>query len=363
MRRGFTLVELMVAMALGVAIILIAFGVFRSVQQANRGMAAERQLNRLLLVGYRAGMAELDHWIAFDNPAHAAGQAQRAAGQPFRALNLPDAAWRWDPSDPRCWDRSGARAFHFAPQNNRGVHEKWPDHSQICGVGHGDGDAALLHQTQEDLFLAGGGGLLVHALPGHIPLGNIRNGSGWSNQAPNTFARNGMYESVVFRYRTDQADGSTGDWNSWNDFQDWTRLWHAGRTGRLVNSGTTKRYVLSARPYWASLLTATNAKYLDTSRFCVRSGSTGLYVLGDKANPETTLDQALVNAGNPGFFAGDSRDLAYRLEVRRELNAGGTDQVVFIHIADNQSGRRLVLPFRAVSTTLRGARMSRGLDQ
>ena len=121
---GFTLIEMMLAIALGLAVVYVAFAGFRVAAQAvtitNR-MATE---NALMRAGCDMAHDRLDYWTDFDDPVPG-GETQRlrsssgVEGMPFTPMSLtiplvpnslqPERATGWDPaelwkaSDPRTW--------------------------------------------------------------------------------------------------------------------------------------------------------------------------------------------------------------------------------------------------------------------
>lgn len=344
---GLTIVELLLAMGLGLAIVLMAFSALRAMQQAYRIAIQERATNGLLIAGYRMAMAELDGWQALDDPTTPTtpeGTLLRQNKHPFAPLDLPDAAWRWAPSDPRTWDRSGMRSYRFAHNNTWIGHLRWPDHSQVAGVGHGDAIAAFLPETQQAIAQTVGPTGLGALLPGHIPRGYIHNTHGWLDHSPNTFARSddGLQHMLI--------DGliSGGDT---------TATFHAGRWGRLQQG---KRWQYAPRPGWSALPGVVSTAHEVAAYGLMRSNGTTMVSPGLNLN----IDPLLLYAGSPAAHADDLQRRAYRIEVRRWHDASGSDRrVAVIMVADNDTGRELSVTFQAAGSTLRGARMLRGLDQ
>lgn len=364
-RRGLTLIELMISMALGLGILLMAFAALRATQQAYRVATTEREANRLLMLGYRLGMHELDHWLAYDNPQVAAGQHLRVVGQTFAPVDLDDAWWRLCPSDPRSWDRSGRLSYRLRQEymNDWNLTYRWhPDHSQVGGHDHPDATTTLLARAQAELAAQGGGVLAADYLPGHLPIGGLRNNIGWGDghvQNRNLFAQDGM-APLIFRNVT--AFTSSTDNNEDGVF------FHAARWGRL--STEHKRWHMAPRPGWSTVPRADNEAFLDLSS-SVASSSGGLITVFNPP-PARSIDPFLAYAGNPAFYADDTERMSHRLEVRRSVVAGiekqsmtaaEVERLVRVFIADNESGRELNIDFRALGSTLRGARIMRGVDR
>lgn len=132
--RGFTLIEMMLAVALGLAVVYVAFAGFRVASQAvtitNR-MATE---NALMRAGCDMAHERLDFWTDYDDPV-AGGETPRlrasngGEGMPFTPMSSvmplarnamqPERSVGWDPdepwsaSDPRTWWHGNvAEKFH-----------------------------------------------------------------------------------------------------------------------------------------------------------------------------------------------------------------------------------------------------------
>jgi hypothetical protein len=129
--RAFTLLELMIAVALGMLIVYVAVAGFRVATQSititNR-MALE---NDLLRAAVLTANERLDFWTDYDDPENAAEQRLRGrdgdGGLPFTPMSRvfplvrnadPEKSTGWDPQDP--WKASDPRTWW---QGN--VAEKW----------------------------------------------------------------------------------------------------------------------------------------------------------------------------------------------------------------------------------------------
>lgn len=120
--RAFTLLEMMIAVALGMLIVYVAMAGFRvatsSITITNR-MALENDLLRTAVI---TANDRLDFWTDYDDPENPAEQRLRGrdadGGLPFTPMSLvfplvpnadPEKATGWDPreswkaSDPRTW--------------------------------------------------------------------------------------------------------------------------------------------------------------------------------------------------------------------------------------------------------------------
>ncbi len=139
-RRAFTLVEMMIAVALGTALCAIAFAGLRLCNQAMSTTARLSDENRLMRAGVVAALDELDSWTSYDDPADPLAQPLRsgAQGAAFAPLLAPP-----DPhpesfdldlrqSEPHTWYRgmgfTGDWTFgHFGTEWGMHQHLHHPD--------------------------------------------------------------------------------------------------------------------------------------------------------------------------------------------------------------------------------------------
>jgi prepilin-type N-terminal cleavage/methylation domain-containing protein len=354
--RGFTLIELMIAMALGVFILLVAFAAIRGTERAYQKAVAAREVNALMADGYRSAMTEMDRWIAIDDPDLSAGQSLRAAGYAMAPLSLPDAAYRVDPSDPRWWDCSGMRAMNIRYRNQSDSWHYWPDHAQVAGINF-QGDSAHIHNLQNSLWARGQLPLLLAYTPGHLPLGAIDAHRGWYNASysgdryatPMTWAQNGMSRALIWR---------TKDTRHW-DRGDYQAGFSSARFGTFQYS---KKAFIAPREGWSGVNTASNTLYQDI-------GSNYFKIDGERLmndfnqNSLIWQDRLQAAAGSPAFRGGDSGRFGHRFRVDRYYDSDGFTQTASITVQDNETGALTTLGFRPLATDLRGARLSRGLDQ
>lgn len=154
-RPGFSLIEMMIAISLGMLIIYAAMAGFRvasqSITTANR-LATE---NSLLRAGFHEALAEIDLWTAYDDPEStvAADQALRRAQMPFSQLPTTprimasnpsgtvayefseaetDTGWDhtypWPAASPRTWWRANAAEWHDSTGRSG-------DYTQFAAIG------------------------------------------------------------------------------------------------------------------------------------------------------------------------------------------------------------------------------------
>ncbi|MBA3684594.1 MAG: prepilin-type N-terminal cleavage/methylation domain-containing protein [Planctomycetes bacterium] len=185
--RAFTLVELLVALALG---LIIAFTAYAGLRVAAKTMTVAQNLsreNRVLADGYARAMGESDFWWAEDDPFDPAGQQQRRPfddagnpgiasstaynvvngvpgqetvfGQPFAPLDLSDEYWNYKVSDPRTWSRQGYyKSPHFLGWTTG-------SYAQVGCIGHPDGESAWMHVEQDRMYANLGWNGYVDYLP------------------------------------------------------------------------------------------------------------------------------------------------------------------------------------------------------
>jgi len=109
-RRGFTLIELMLAMALGMVIVFTAFAGIRVAGQCYTISTRLSLENSMLRVGFMQSLDELDFWTSYDNPYDSnmaigtpnGGEVMRTSGLPFCpfASTFPtkSASTQWPPN-------------------------------------------------------------------------------------------------------------------------------------------------------------------------------------------------------------------------------------------------------------------------
>lgn len=125
--RAFTLIEVVVALGLGLIVVLTLYAVFRSVVSATAYTSRLARENQLLRAGMQGGLEEVDFWTAQDDPDHPplrdgagdpgeqlgrASATQPGVAEPFNDLdgdghrdvrepftNLPGGSSLWDPGE------------------------------------------------------------------------------------------------------------------------------------------------------------------------------------------------------------------------------------------------------------------------
>lgn len=172
-QRAFTLLEMMIAVALGMLIVYVAIAGFRvatqSITVTNR-LALE---NDLLRTGCLVANERLDFWTDYDDPENAAEQRLRArdadGGLPFTPMSQvfalvrnadPEKTTGWDPQDP--WKASDPRTWW---QGN--VAEKWKSEMVL-------GRYSIFGNTQPPVVVAGANiGVVLNGAPGIGTYGTV----------------------------------------------------------------------------------------------------------------------------------------------------------------------------------------------
>jgi prepilin-type N-terminal cleavage/methylation domain-containing protein len=147
-RRGFTLIELMLAMALGMVIVFTAFAGVRVAGQCYTISSRLSQENALLRIGFMKALDELDFWTSYDDPYDSSmafgtpngGEVQRNPGLPFCPFkgNFPN-------NDGNTLAQNGDYSYQYINDNGTtvtGWHPEYPwpmsDPAVWCRVNMGE---------------------------------------------------------------------------------------------------------------------------------------------------------------------------------------------------------------------------------
>ncbi|HEX3133644.1 MAG TPA: prepilin-type N-terminal cleavage/methylation domain-containing protein, partial [Planctomycetota bacterium] len=104
-RRGFTLIEMSISLALGMLIITVAFAGFRTASQTVT-MANRLSLqNAMLRTAVMAANEEMDTWESFDSRSDTTKQILRGATYPFAEMDFraADTVLDFNPANGRLW--------------------------------------------------------------------------------------------------------------------------------------------------------------------------------------------------------------------------------------------------------------------
>ena len=353
-RTGFTLIELMIAISLGLILMLTAFSGIRVTSQAittTRRIAFE---NRLLRAGVEQALDEVDFWAATDDPEDTAKQPLRgteASGGflPFTSFaSTPEAITHgsfidlqsgltelpaaprggWNPNplawaawDPRSWPRAcPAEESHSTEcwgtggiYDNLDPTQSW--HHWYDGQVRGLLDAMGFYGMYE--YLPSNGFVVYHG--DTAPLGSPSSIS-WGGM-PTGLLQNGLW--------LDCNDG--GDFNMKGRVRNTngTRVFLPGPGGAVNNTART----------WASV------------------GYNGRDTNFDFATVKTFLNNSATSAHLMTLKPSQWPEVSYT--VRRFIERGHLINSCEITCRSPLTGATFTIPFACIGTTLRGARQQR----
>ena len=358
-RNGFTLIEMMIAVALGTLVVYTALAGFRTLSQA---LTTSKQLateNALLRTGMALALEEVDFWIESDNPDDTNRQQMRGtngrfAGMPFTPFRSiddplgtgpfidsrsgmsetgmgPRTGWNanplaWASYDPRTWTRALLTEEHntFQSWGNYGLYENLdPARSahhwygnQVQGSLNALGFFGAYDYLPSNSFLADHSNQLPAGALGMISWGGI----------PEALTANGAWLAA-----TDGGD-------------------HVMK-GRVRNTNGS-RYFLPSRQNASVVICRTLAKigyngrdqdggyaYRDSRRVTDFLSLTGVTRQAMPVRPEHWPDVTAT--------------------VHRFIERGHPVTLCVVSSVHPITGTRLSIPFTTVGTTLRGARQQR----
>lgn len=322
--RGFTLIELIIAMALGLMVCLVAFIAFaaasKTVTSANR-IALQ---NRLLMTGVTYAMEDMDTWGSYhplgdptNGLLHVSSPDPNnvADARPFNRLRVDPSDLEYRADDPKWWYR-----YRFVDPYGGWGTTCLPDYSMFGKQGD-PGDGAFLHDLAYDLMTTVGSyGMLDYWPPG-VPVGGA-DASG---------------DSFDFLRSSSKGMGGDGAWD----------VWPMG-TRMGGKNGQTAVAVISNR---RDVLRGYNRReFRDMAQ---RSIDVVLPLANIRAQYDHTL-----GPGEVGPVDWPLLQVATRHTI--SMNVFFHQSSIKVH--DFESGQSLLIAFSAPATTLRGARRLRGLD-
>ncbi|HYE04345.1 MAG TPA: hypothetical protein VEL07_02385 [Planctomycetota bacterium] len=346
---GFTIIEALVAIALGIAVCGAAYGTARMAASSLTAIDRLAVQNRLLLAGASAALHELDSWASLDDPLDPSRQPLRTApagdARPFAAMafDSPARSLVFDPSHPRSWFRS---CPIFTAAHGFG------DYSILARLGHPDPAREWYPRMIADL----GATLGYYALLDYLP----------SNTYFHYYGVNGLTPWEVRETRVTPKAGELTHNNNIGGYAGTPRdLWAISAAAAFTvttepgyRAGGIHRRVLRAR----NLLTDADGKTVidQGTRMAIPippAAEGGRFYTMDGGAISATADHPVAMPVKPMHWP--------RLEVRvsrliasgRRVNAGK------VLLTDPITGEATKMFFTATATTLRGARRNRGLDE
>lgn len=349
--RGFTLIEVMLALALGLLVSYVAFAAFTA---ASRTLVRAKELalrNQLLAAGVAYGLNEIDYWGACNDPDNPASGLLYLANptftdknhsRPFNRLNHPTLAAGvqrfiadYRPDDLRWWYRY---TLLCPPGQNAPVN--LPDHTINDGKARAQPRPsdppvnAYLHEAIEDIGFRLGHYAVLDYWPPGVPIGGADSSglrSGWLGGGSSTNGTGGRMAGINPDYETWPVGPAFADRQGYHYV-----VAHCQFPGNTTVTSGNNRLTFntfgSNNPFYNSI---------PVLRLLPQAS----------ANPlEVSAPQ-----GPPGW-----PDLL--VQVRRFNVRGQFFQQAAVLLRDTRSGETVHLRFSAPGSSLRGARISRGLD-
>ncbi|MDA3963068.1 MAG: type II secretion system protein [Planctomycetota bacterium] len=391
---AFTLIELLVAVAISTVILLVSVTAFQAVDRSYRMATEMREENRHLVSSYQTALAEADTWLAVDDPASGAASTSdlrphRTGNRPLSPLSMPAAAWRYQPHDPRWWHAGGARA----PRNDspRYFPGDWPQGNKLAYQSGtpfataAPGTAAFnprrfLPDLQHSLYTAAGIAAVATYLPRGLPIGYF-SGSGANGRSWDVFRPGrrpdqnyGYFNHAHIQYAWGMHP-RTGSWN-WTGVgvnADGTEGWMADVGARFLYDNSREIAVLiPPRKGWSNLNEANPDNIWSQDAY----GKALLYARDPDAS-DTNWKNALwyktatgwgnqaqdaFTTGYPNPHRDSTAVIRTTAGVFRYMDGDGWHSQVTLKVIDTTSHRYVTRSFPILATTLRGARMQRGLD-
>jgi prepilin-type N-terminal cleavage/methylation domain-containing protein len=319
-RSAFTLIELMIALALGTLICYAAFSGIRTASQATTVCQRLALENQLLRTGILQGLEDADFWTSFDTIEPVGGAADKrrlrspgpsaSGANPFRPLALDV---DFDLAKPKTWFTSiAACARHEMNAYGR-------DAEILQRVGHPDPVAAWLPTNFEAIANTLGYYALIDYLPPNQPF--AFNDRGATKHREFSRQGEGMYVAPAF---------------------------NAGYG--VYGLGHLTHHTVFGITYPSS--------GDDLLRVCNQSGFTD-YAFGRRT--KEFHDRGPVN--EPVIEVKPTAWPACRYQTRRFVGDMTSVCLVDVLVTSALTGQTIKAQFMCQATTLRGARQQRGLDR
>lgn len=363
LRTAFTMIELLIAMALGLIIAGTAFAAFRL---ASTTFATAQQLvrqNGLLVEGYFAGVDDADFWFSCDDPGDPNGQAQRRAyrlngspavvgtdggyGQPFVPMDLPDEYWNWSVGDPKTWSRVGWY-----------IDNQYSSNAQLACIGHPDAQRRWLPEMTDQLYHSLGLGGYSEYLPPGSPWGWYL-ASGETNSFGNHVALGNLRGPRVGRRWSNTIVAISQMWFDGLLTQEALDLSNEDRakgTGRAGHFNNTAQVIIAPRRGSQADPQADNAAILAASR--------GIkYYTGSGPNRQGTETESLagsLQATPPSTRVTSARSGSLSVNISRYAQTKRSWTTgISVRVTDPLDGSEIAIVFHLPATSLRGAREQR----
>lgn len=346
---GFTLLEMMLALTIGLMLILVAVATFRATSQAIIRSNRIAVQNQLLLAGISYALDDLDGWDTLNDPADPTNQTKRPRlnqatptdGRPFNQVSPAYAVGPFRASDPKWW-----YSYRFITAGRERVPggapaPQLPDWERFGKRGDPVAERGFLHDWPYHLYARIGMYGLIDYMPPGIPIGiadptsrDVNGVTIWEPSwlYPFTFMRDvpseypmtgslGREQSVVV-VTNDLGTGATPVTQSYN---------------RQIYFSVDRNTPYSVRNPLYRFFSADVAP---------------VRILPSDA-PSSMVSSAPV---------GPQDWPQVEVATYRLIRRGVHHNLAVIRLQDPLTGEMLATTVSAVSTTLRGARIERGLD-
>ncbi|MDA3961307.1 MAG: prepilin-type N-terminal cleavage/methylation domain-containing protein [Planctomycetota bacterium] len=354
---GLTLIELLVAMAIGLVVAYTAYTGFNAAVATVARVSIMSQQNRLLRVGLQHALDDVDHWSYYDRADHL---DLRAEGHPFHPMEAGEFS-----SDYLAWQHSsfyaGSTAVLFDELGNYanvGWAEKDGAGDSVWSAGND------VHQRTEWLFTQAGNYAMFDYLPANAIYHYYRLGQseGWY-QSPGGYRwEPGQDTPKAF---------SGPDANNSNNMmvisamgkidrnRDYARLWWPWRPeslrpltrNRLIRTGNVF-FMSPETSYGSNQAHANNHWWLNDVSWRGINRTHPWNLRQFSANCVPIMD---LMPSKPAEWSG----LNYTIERRQAIYPTVSGN---LRVSDPIEGTAMRLNFACIGTSLRGARLQRGLD-
>ncbi|MDA3962042.1 MAG: prepilin-type N-terminal cleavage/methylation domain-containing protein [Planctomycetota bacterium] len=351
-RNGFTLVEMLMALVWGMVVAYAAFAGFRVGLQAMNRSSRLATENQLLRAGFHVALDELDFWTAYDNPHDSSEQPLRAAGHPFHPLAAGELS-----TNTLVWQRQSFFAGSGA--------SPYDEHGNYALAGYADASDPWTvnndwHSRTKQLY----NDLGAYALIDYQP----KNGVYWYYQRSE---HNGRYQTAYAEWSSNRSQYFLTSHPRLNVTKD-SDMVSPRAFGQLDCNG-------DSAPRFTHRKSSDSLRPGGLERF--RDWGTAFVV-----SPNLTRKRGTATVSNHGFLSQDSNNFWYRGNANRFYHptedhlvvkpANWPDLIttakrmvtaqfynsVTVDVINPETGEGTRLVIAGIGTTLRGARMQRGLD-
>jgi hypothetical protein len=363
-RRAFTLLELLLALGLGMLVVYVAVAGFRTAGQSIIVTNRMALTNDLLRTGILAANERLDFWTDYDDPDDPAEQRLRGrdtdGGLPFTPMSEvfplersadPEKTTGWDPHDP--WKASDPRTWW---QGN--VAEKWKSEMLL-------GRYSIFGNSKPPVYVTGAVvGSVLHGAPGIGAYGTVTVPHEWQyRQVWGMYGALGYYgftdylpQNTLFACYSEFHVPTPPMWSLRETNQDGMPLVLFRPGSPFDNGEGDQQYpkglwrLTMASSY--GVVSPTNANANQSAAHRTR-WTTGYW------NDHTGMRNFLGQTENPRRWEGPAHWPSSTITTQRFIKTGRYVNLARVRLDDPLSGAATEVVFTSFSTTLRGARLQR----